>query len=104
VFFPIEIRIIDQDDAWLSPFNRGVTGSVAVHAYYQDDYQFLLDLIEPIFRRHEGRPHWGKLNSLRDVDFASLYPRWRDAMAIRKQIDPQGRFLNPYLESVMHHG
>jgi FAD-linked oxidoreductase len=104
VFFPIEIRIIDQDDAWLSPFNRGVTGSVAVHAYYQDDYQFLLDLIEPIFRRHEGRPHWGKLNSLRDVDFASLYPRWRDAMAIRKQIDPQGRFLNPYLESVMSHG
>jgi FAD-linked oxidoreductase len=104
VFFPIEVRVIDQDDAWLSPFNRGVTGSVAVHAYYQDDYQFLFDLIEPIFRRHEGRPHWGKLNSLREKDFASLYPRWRDAMAVRKQIDPQGRFLNAYLKSVMGDG
>jgi FAD-linked oxidoreductase len=104
VFFPIEVRVIDQDDAWLSPFNRGVTGSVAVHAYYQDDYQFLFDLIEPIFRRHDGRPHWGKLNSLRDLDFVSLYPRWQDAMAMRRQVDPQGRFLNAYLKSVMGDG
>jgi FAD-linked oxidoreductase len=104
VFFPIEVRVIDQDVAWLSPFNRGVTGSVAVHAYYQDDYQFLFDLIEPIFRRHDGRPHWGKLNSLRGADFAALYPRWRDAMNVRKHIDPEGRFLNTYLQSVMHDG
>ncbi len=101
VFFPIEVRVIDQDDAWLSPFNWGVSGSIAVHAYYQDDYQFLFDLIEPIFRKHGGRPHWGKLNSLRAADFAALYPRWRDAMAVRKQIDPQGRFLNDYLKTVM---
>lgn len=108
VFFPIEVRVIDQDDAWLSPFNReqrgadhALSGSVAVHAYYQDDYQFLFDLIEPIFRRHGGRPHWGKLNSLRRADFAALYPRWRDAMEIRKQLDPEGRFLNDYLRSVL---
>ena len=101
VFFPIEVRVIDQDDAWLSPFNRGVTGSVAVHAYYQDDYQFFFELIEPIFRKHGGRPHWGKLNSLVASDFAALYPRWRDAMQVREQLDPQGRFLNDYLKKVL---
>jgi len=101
VFFPIEVRVIDTDDAWLSPFNWGVSGSIAVHAYYQDDYQFLFDLVEPIFRKHGGRPHWGKLNSLSGQDFAALYPRWRDAMGVREQIDPQGRFLNDYLKTVM---
>jgi FAD-linked oxidoreductase len=101
VFFPIEVRVIDQDTAWLSPFNRGVSGSVAVHAYYQDDYQFLFELIEPIFRKHGGRPHWGKLNSLRGADFAALYPRWREAMQLRAELDPQGRFLNDYLKTVM---
>jgi FAD-linked oxidoreductase len=101
VFFPIEVRAIDQDDAWLSPFNRGVCGSIAVHAYYQDDYQFLFDLVEPIFRKHGGRPHWGKLNSLRSADFVSLYPRWREAMQLRAELDPQGRLLNEYLRTVV---
>lgn len=101
VFFPIEVRLIDADDAWLSPFHGRVSGSVAVHAYYKDDYQFLFDLIEPIFRRHGGRPHWGKLNSLTSRDFAALYPKWREAMAVRRSVDPQGRLLNPYLQSVL---
>ncbi|QUD89758.1 D-arabinono-1,4-lactone oxidase [Phenylobacterium montanum] len=100
VFFPIEVRTIEPDDAWLSPFYNRPSGSVAVHAYYKDDYQFLFDLIEPIFRRHEGRPHWGKLNSLKYADFATLYPRWKDACAVRAELDPTGRFLNPYLRSV----
>ena len=101
VFFPIEVRTVAADDAWLSPFNRGETGSVAVHAYYRDDYRFLLELIEPIFRRHDGRPHWGKLNSLRGADFAAMYPRFRDALAVREQLDPRGRLLNDYLKSLV---
>jgi len=101
VFFPIEVRVIAPDDAWLSPFNRGLSGSVAVHAYYQDDYRFFFEMIEPVFRKHGGRPHWGKLNSLRHADFAALYPRFKDALAIREQLDPQGRLLNDYLKSVV---
>jgi FAD/FMN-containing dehydrogenase len=45
VFFPIEARVIQADDkAWLSPFYQRDTGSIAVHAYYEDDFQFLYDL------------------------------------------------------------
>ena len=100
VFFPVEVRTIEPDDAWLSPFYQRPSGSVAVHAYYKDDYQFLFDLIEPIFRRHDGRPHWGKLNSLKAKDFAALYPRWKEAGEVRAALDPEGRFLNPYLKGV----
>ena len=101
VFFPIEARVIAPDDAWLSPFNRGLSGSIAVHAYYQDDHHFLFELIEPIFRKHGGRPHWGKLNSLRFADLRELYPRFQEAMALRAELDPHGRLLNDYLRTVV---
>jgi FAD/FMN-containing dehydrogenase len=101
VFFPIETRRIATDDAWLSPFQGGEHGSVAVHAYYKDDYDFFFTLIEPIFRRHGGRPHWGKLNNLKTQDFAALYPRWNDFVALRRQMDPDGRLMNSYLKGIM---
>lgn len=101
VFFPIEARVVAPDDAWLSPFQGRMTGSIAVHAYYKDDYDFLYQLVEPILRRYDGRPHWGKLNRLNRADFASLYPRFEDAMAVRQQVDPNGRFLNDYLRGVL---
>ena len=104
VFFPIEVRTISQDDAWLSPFYQRESGSIAVHAYYKDDYSFFFSIVEPILRRHGGRPHWGKLNSLTAKDFSALYPRWKDAMAVRRALDPSGKFLNPYLKKAMIDG
>jgi FAD-linked oxidoreductase len=100
VFFPIEVRRIAADDAWLSPFQGGVRGSIAVHTHYKDDFAFLYELIEPIFRRHGGRPHWGKLHSLKGQQLAALYPRWDDFLKVRAELDPQGRMLNPYLKGL----
>ncbi|MDP1736314.1 MAG: D-arabinono-1,4-lactone oxidase [Caulobacter sp.] len=100
VFFPIEVRRIAPDDAWLSPFQGEPRGSVAVHAWYKDDHAFFYELIEPIFRRHGGRPHWGKLHSLNGPDLAALYPRWNDFLALRRELDPEGRLLNPYLKTL----
>lgn len=100
VFFPIEARVIAPDDAWLSPFHERLSGSIAVHAYYKDDHAFFFELVEPIFRRYEGRPHWGKMHSLGAADFAALYPRWKDAVAVRAAVDPAGRMLNGHLRQV----
>lgn len=100
VFFPIEVRRIAADDAWLSPFQGGPRGSVAVHAYYRDDFNFLYELIEPIFRRYDGRPHWGKLHTLNGGQLAALYPRWTDFLAVRRALDPEDRMLNPYLKGL----
>lgn len=100
VFFPIEARTIHRDEAWLSPFYGRDSGSIAVHAYYKDDYDFLFGLIEPIFRRYDGRPHWGKLHSLGARDLAALYPRWSEAAQLRAELDPEGRLLNAHLRRI----
>jgi FAD/FMN-containing dehydrogenase len=62
--FPIEARIIAPDDAWLSPVLPAASGSIAVHAWYKEDHDWMFRLIEPVFREAGGRPHWGKLHSL----------------------------------------
>ena len=100
VFFPIEARRIAPDDAWLSPFQGEPRGSIAVHAYYKDEFAFLYTLIEPIFRRYGGRPHWGKLHSVSGDQLAALYPRWKDFLKVRAALDPDGRMLNPYLKGL----
>lgn len=97
VFFPIEVRFIKGDDIWLSPFHQRDTCSIAVHRYFEEDYKPYFKTIEPIFRKYEGRPHWGKLNTLQREDFRKLYPRWDDFVEVRRTVDPNGRFLNPYL-------
>ncbi len=100
VFFPVEVRMIKGDEAWLSPFGGADRISVAVHAFYRDSFDFFFSSIEPIFRRRGGRPHWGKMNTLGPEDFAALYPCWNDFARIRRDLDPQGKFLNRYLRSL----
>lgn len=97
VFFPIEVRFVRADDIWLSPFYQRDCCSIAVHRFFEEDYKPYFSAIEPIFRKYGGRPHWGKLNTLQQADFRTLYPRWDDFAAVRREMDPQGRFLNPYL-------
>lgn len=104
VFFPIEVRYVQADDIWLSPFYQRDCCSIAVHRFFEEDYRPYFKTIEPIFRKYHGRPHWGKLNTLQRQDFRELYPRWGDFAAVRREMDPEGRFLNPYLASLFGSG
>ncbi len=95
--FPLEYRTVAADDCWLSPFYGRASVSISIHQYYKADYRALFDLIEPIFRRHDGRPHWGKLHTATAEDLAKLYPRWDDFHAVRRRLDPKGKLVNPHL-------
>ncbi|NQX89873.1 MAG: FAD-binding protein [Halioglobus sp.] len=97
VFFPIEVRYTKGDDIWLSPFYGRDCISIAVHRYFDEDYTAYFKSIEPIFVKYGGRPHWGKINTLRANDLRKLYPRWHDFLTVRREMDPVGKFLNPYL-------
>ncbi|WP_222610566.1 D-arabinono-1,4-lactone oxidase [Undibacterium griseum] len=100
VYFPLEFRFVQEDDAWLSPFYQRASCSVAVHAAAGEAWRYLVDDIAPVFRRYEGRPHWGKLHAHQAGDFAALYPRWKDFLALRQEYDPAGRMLNPHLRQI----
>ena len=102
VFFPLEYRYVKADDAWLSMFQGRDGCSISVHQYGNLDYRPLFAEIEPVFWKYSGRPHWGKLHTLQADNLASLYSEhWRDFNAMRAEIDPDRKMLNPHLAELL---
>lgn len=104
MFFPIEFRYVKGDEIWLSPFYQRDSVSISIHQFYKQDYRTIFDLIEPILQKYQGRPHWGKLHSMSTASLRELYPKWDDFMVLRQQLDPQQKWLNPYLKQLFLSG
>ncbi|MDZ7729809.1 MAG: D-arabinono-1,4-lactone oxidase [Natrialbaceae archaeon] len=100
VQFPIEFRVVAEDDILLSPAHGRDSAFIAVHKYHQKPYRSYFDTCEERFKRFEGRPHWGKLHYRDADDFADLYPEWDTFQSIRTDVDPEGTFMNSHLERV----
>jgi FAD-linked oxidoreductase len=101
VTIPLEYRLIDGDDAWISMFEGGPRVSISVHRLASEDFRPLFDLVEPIFWKYDGRPHWGKVHTLGYHQLKALYPRLAEFVGIQRQLDPEGRMLNDHLRHVL---
>lgn len=95
--FPLEFRTVAADDVWLSPYYERESAMIGVHQYYKADTGPLFDACEAVFRSYGGRPHWGKMHSLRRDEAAVLYPKFEEFRAVRQRLDPKGKFLNGQL-------
>lgn len=98
--YPLEMRFIKADDGWLSPFYQRDSVSISVHQYHKQEYRRLFELAESVFRAYGGRPHWGKVHSLKASDLAELYPRFDAYREIRRRLDPKGKLLNRHLREI----
>jgi FAD-linked oxidoreductase len=98
--FPIEYRSVAADDVWMSPFYGRESATIAVHQYYRVDTKRLFDACETIFRSQQGRPHWGKRHTRNAAELGELYPKFEDFRAVRRRLDPKGKFLNPHLRAM----
>lgn len=105
VVFPLEYRYVKRDDTWLSMSAGDYDhAAISIHRRAGEDFRPYFDLIEPIFWKYEGRPHWGKVHSLGAQELKRLYPRFRDFQAAREHLDPRGRMLNAHLEHLFLEG
>lgn len=98
--FPIEFRTVAADDVWLSPFYQRPSATIAVHQYHRVDTTKLFAVCETIFRKYDGRPHWGKRHTRSTGELEWLYPKFRDFVALRRRVDPTDKFLNAYLRTM----
>ena len=90
-------RTVASDDSYLSPAYGRDTVTISLHHNAGLPFWEYFKDIEPIFRAHGGRPHWGKKHTLTAKNLRPLYPQWERFAAVREQMDAQGMFLNPYL-------
>jgi FAD-linked oxidoreductase len=101
VMFPVEVRVAAPDDIWLSTAYGRESAYIAIHQFVGLPYQEYFAMFESVVASVGGRPHWGKMHSLDAARLAELYPRFEDFRRVRAEVDPEGRFLNPYLRRVL---
>ena len=99
--FPVEVRVVAPDDIPLSTAEGRATGYIAVHVYQGTPYDAYFQGVERIMDSYGGRPHWGKMHFQGHETLAERYPRWDAFQAVRRRLDPDGRFTNPYLQRVL---
>ena len=100
LMFPLEYRWVRGDDLWLSPNHGRDCVHISVHQLVGMPFQRYFDAVQAICLNHGGRPHWGKVHSLKAPQLSRLYPRWDDFLALREKMDPKGLFLTPYLREL----
>ncbi|MEE2893982.1 MAG: D-arabinono-1,4-lactone oxidase [Pseudomonadota bacterium] len=100
VTFPLEVRYVAGEDAWLSMFEGGPRVSISLHDFAERDYAPYFDRIEAVFAKYDGRPHWGKVHSRSAGELRALYPRFEDFRRVREEFDPDGRMLNDHLHAI----
>nr|WP_329425017.1 FAD-binding protein [Streptosporangium sp. NBC_01495] len=95
-----EIRTVAADDLWLSSSYR--EDVVAVHFTWKKDWPAVsrvLAVIEELLEPFEARPHWGKLFLMGPERLSSLYDRLPDFRSLAADLDPTGKFRNPFLDA-----
>ncbi|WP_043706551.1 D-arabinono-1,4-lactone oxidase [Tenacibaculum ovolyticum] len=100
IHFPIENRWVKGDDLLLSPAYKRDSTYIACHVYNKKECEPYFTALEEIFRAYDGRPHWGKMNTLKTNDISTMYPEFTTFMQLRKENDPNGVFINPYLKKL----
>ena len=99
--FPIEVRVVAADDAFLSTANGRDTAYVAVHQYVGMEFESYFRAVERIMEDYGGRPHWGKRHYQSAATLRDRYPDWDRFQEVRARLDPDGRFRNEYTDRVL---
>ncbi len=95
--YPLEVRTVGPDEAFLSSQHDTATCVISVSGKPGTDYWAYLRSVDALLADFSARVHWGKLHFLTPERLHELYPRADDFIAIRRELDPQGLFLNDHL-------
>ncbi len=101
ISFPIEVRVTPADDVWLSTASGRDSAYIAIHVFRSSPHEQYFTDVEAVMTAVGGRPHWGKMHTRDAAYLADAYPKMRDFVAVRDQLDPDRRFGNGYLRQVL---
>jgi FAD/FMN-containing dehydrogenase len=98
--FPLEVRTVGPDDAYLSPNYKTATTVISVSGRPGTDYWDYLRSVDSLLQDFSARVHWGKLHFLTPERLHALYPEADAFIAARRELDPRGMFLNDHLREL----
>jgi L-gulonolactone oxidase len=92
VSFPLEIRFVRGDDAWMSPAHGSDTCQIGAYSTNGPDCASYFDSFWGVMRSLGARPHWGKELDHTVEELRPLYPGFDRFAALRDELDPQRTF------------
>ncbi len=95
--FPMEVRTVGRDEAFLSHSYGRDTVVISVSGMPGTDYEPYLREVDRLLGEFDARVHWGKLHFLTREQLLARYPRAEQFIDIRRELDPGGVFLNDHL-------
>jgi FAD/FMN-containing dehydrogenase len=95
--FPLEVRTVAADRSWLSHSYERASVVISVSGTPGTDYEPYLREVDRLLGEFDARVHWGKLHYLTPEQLHDRYPRAADFIALRRELDPRGVFLNDHL-------
>jgi FAD/FMN-containing dehydrogenase len=95
--FPMEVRTVAAEDAWLSHSYGRDSLVISVSGEPGTDYEPYLRDVHALLGEFDARVHFGKLHYLTREELHARYPRAADFIALRRELDPDGVFLNDHL-------
>ena len=98
--FPLEVRTVGPDDAYLSPNYKTATTVISVSGQPGTDYWAYLRSVDALLSEFSARVHWGKLHFLTPERLRALYPEADSFINFRRALDPGGMFLNDHLREL----
>ena len=98
--FPLEVRTVGPDDAYLSPNYKTATTVISVSGKPGTDYWDYLRSVDSLLADFSARVHWGKLHFLTPERLHALYPEADAFIKARRELDPGGTFLNDHLREL----
>lgn len=95
--FPMEVRTVAADDAFLSSQYGTATTVISVSGAPGTDYWSYLRDVDRLLGEFGAQVHWGKLHFLTREQLLARYPAAETFIRIRHELDPAGVFLNDHL-------
>ena len=104
VRWPLEYRTLAADQSLLSSANGRKTVTISAHESNRRDHVAFFLEVENLFRRYDGRPHWGKVHTHKQSELSGRLPGFDRFCEVRRSLDPEGRFLNSFLNGIFGMG
>lgn len=101
---PMDIRFLQGDRSWIGNAQETqgpwVTMGLVCRVPRVANRYKAFDAMERVFADLGGRPHWAKHHTMVRNQLSEIYPKFSDFVELRRQVDPQGRFLNSHLSDI----
>jgi L-gulonolactone oxidase len=101
VNFPVEVRFVKEDAAWMSPAYGRPTVQIGGYMSDAPDCERFFAGFERLSQERLARPHWGKETNVDAAYVARVFPKAAEFVALSRKLDPAGTLRNAFLDRVL---